>query len=386
MTVAKLNHLGIFVKTKLNIAEFSDIHLGNPRVPTYKIIEGLNAALPDNEITAALDWLIFAGDVTDRQLKMSDQHVYEIHAWVTRVLRICKKYDIVLRVLLGTPSHDWGQSKIFESINETAEIGADIRYIDTLHIEHIKRFDIDVLYIPDEYRPTASETWTEVEMMLHKHRLEKVDYIIMHGGFTHQFPQHLRHMPVLHDPDKYHHICRRYIFVGHIHQSSRNKRILAAGSFDRDKHGEEYPKGHIRVQVYDDPALDEVRFIENKYATKFITIDLRDVDFEDMDKAIAEVVKDMKEGAHLRVMGLRNSGALQTFDLAKTFYKEFTWTFEIVGAVDTPEIFTERDLPVRRESLNEHSLTPLLLERVLSVAPTMHARCAQLLMEIIDHV
>lgn len=374
------------MKTKLNIAEFSDIHLGNPRVPTYKIIEGLNAALPDNEITAALDWLILAGDVTDRQLKMSDHHVYEIQAWVTRVLRLCKKHDIVLRVLLGTPSHDWGQSKLFESMNETAEIHADIRYIDTLYIEHIERFNIDVLYIPDEYRPTASETWRDVELLLHKHRLEKVDYVIMHGGFTHQFPQHLRHMPVLHDPDKYLDICRSYIFVGHIHQSSRNKRILAAGSFDRDKHGEEYPKGHLRVQTYDDPSLDDVRFVENKYATKFVTIDLREVEFEDMGKAIANACGVLPEGSHIRICGLRNSGALQTFEESKTFYREFTWTLEISGAADTPEIFHERELPTKRESLNEHSLSTLLLERIHTANPTSHARCERLLMEIIDHV
>ena len=60
-----------------------------------------------------------------------------------------KPYNIILRILEGTPSHDWKQSKLFIHLNDLTKAGTDVKYIDSLSIEYIDKFGINVLY-PDE--------------------------------------------------------------------------------------------------------------------------------------------------------------------------------------------------------------------------------------------
>ena len=87
-------------------ASISDIHLHHPHNTTIEIIENLDKyAFPDNVQTASLDAIFIGGDLFDRIMTLNDPDVPVVEHWMERLLRLCKKHDILLRVLEGTPSH-----------------------------------------------------------------------------------------------------------------------------------------------------------------------------------------------------------------------------------------------------------------------------------------
>ena len=81
---------------KLHLAVVSDIHLAHKRNPASRIIQNLRDAFPDNVETAQLDLIVLAGDVFDGLISLPDDEVTDIKAWITYMLRLCKKHDIIL--------------------------------------------------------------------------------------------------------------------------------------------------------------------------------------------------------------------------------------------------------------------------------------------------
>jgi len=261
----------------LNLAFISDIHLAHPRTNTYHIIGNLRNAFPDTDETGKLDILFFAGDVFDRLMSLPQDEVDAIQEWIADLLRICAKRKIIVRVLEGTPSHDWRQSKQFVNVNNTLGVAANLKYVDTLSIEVIAELnDLSVLYVPDEWNADASVTWQQVQELLAIHGMDKVDVACMHGSFDYQLPIE---SPKNHSSDHYMGIVKHYIGIGHVHiRTERGKKILAQGSFDRLSHGEESAKGHYRACI--SPTGNYHWFVENNGARLYKTLDCRELDVE----------------------------------------------------------------------------------------------------------
>ena len=321
----------------LNIATISDIHLGHPRVKTVDIIARLDAAFPSNTATAELDIIFIAGDLFDQVLNLPEGQVTDIHMWMYRLLATCKKRNIKLRVMEGTPSHDRGQSVLFETVNTLSGIGADCKYINTVTVEHIEDLNIQVLYVPDEWRHDPDDTWVDVQEALRIAGVEKVDYGIMHGVFEHQLPRHLK-LPS-HMSSRYLSIVRKYISIGHHHTMTVMDRVLAQGSFDRLKHGEEEAKGYFRItsRSRTDNKQDTVVFVENKDATTFKTINLVGLDEEAVTSRLNEVVQ-LRPFSFIRIIIEKFSPHMATVDSYIKAKSEFTWTIDTAGSEDSKVI------------------------------------------------
>jgi DNA repair exonuclease SbcCD nuclease subunit len=370
--------------SELHIAEFSDVHLAHPKTPTVEILNNLRRAFPDTEETGKIDLLFIAGDLFDGLMTLEDPDVVEIKLWIHQLLRMCKRRDIVVRVLEGTPSHDWKQSKtLFNPINENALIGADIKYVETLSIEYIERFGINVLYVPDEWTPDPNDTWLQTLQLLKSHGLEQVDYAVMHGNFTYQLPA-VAKIPS-HVPERYLSIVKKYIFIGHVHRSSRYERILASGSFDRLSHGEEDPKGHWRVTVRDN-GNDDVVFVENKGAKTYRTIDCTGLTIEEALKR-CEIAHELKDGSHIRVAAAKTDPILTSLNVLRSDYPTMHWTSTVTETstvlanrlVDLRSTFTQ--LNITRDNIEE-----LVMERLrkLTNDERIINRCLQRLPEIVQ--
>lgn len=308
---------------KLKILEFSDTHLNHRKTSTRHVLDNLTKAFPNNSTMADVDIIFFAGDFFDSLMHLPDPDVFEIRLWINRFLRICLKYDIVLRILEGTPSHDWKQSRLFTHINDIAQIGADVKYFETLDIEHNERFGIDILYVPDEWNPECDDTWVEVTQLLAEKNLTQVDFSVMHGAFSYQLPDHIP--ASTHDPDRYLSITRHLIFIGHVHRFSVYERIIAAGSTDRLTHGEEEPKGHVEALVHQD-GRHEINFVENKGAKIYKTIRCTRLDVDKALKRIDKVLKTLPQDSHIRIEAARTDAILSNMQLLKTKYPEFNFT------------------------------------------------------------
>lgn len=283
---------------KLNLAVLSDIHLGHQRNRTSEIIANLRAAVADDAQTAQLDIIFLAGDVFDDLLLLNDDDVLEIDLWIYWLLQMCVKHDIVLRVLEGTPRHDRLQSNRFTLINEVMGNPVDLKWVTKISVEHIERFGIDVLYIPDEATETPEKTLRVAKEVMASKGLDQVDFAIMHGCFDFQIPYLASDHK--HDSQAYLDMVRYLIFIGHVHTFSQLARITAQGSFDRLTHGQEEKKGHVRATVQQNGDW-EVVFVENEGAKKFVTLDCTTDSLEETLEEISHLAASLKPDSHIRL-------------------------------------------------------------------------------------
>tara|TARA_B100001057_G_scaffold463613_1_gene517875 strand:+ start:94354 stop:95499 length:1146 start_codon:yes stop_codon:yes gene_type:complete len=322
---------------ELNVAFISDIHVGHPRVPTVSVVDGLHKAFPDNKETSELDVIFIAGDFFDRNLYLSYDGIGEIQIFIRHLIRLCEKYNIVLRLLEGTPSHDWKQGCMFTQIHELLESKCDFRWIENLCIEYIESLDINVLYVPDEWEHDPNDTWSQVQGLLHDRGLEKVDFSVMHGLFEFQLPEHLNFSH--HLSDRYLGITEHYVDIGHHHtqrsykSKKYNSSVLVNGSFDRLCHGEEGAKGHYRVCIHADKP-DDITFIENELATKFITISCLDMTLSDTMDVLKERVEKLPAHSHVRIIARAGSEVAAAKRDLELMWDHVKWTINREAAED----------------------------------------------------
>lgn len=366
---------------QLKIGEFSDVHLNHRKTSTQHILDNLTKAFPNSPALGEYDIIWIAGDFFDSLMHLPDPDAYEILLWINRFLRLCQKYDVVLRVLEGTPSHDWKQSRFFTEINDIADIGADVRFVETLSIEYIERFGIHVLYVPDEWNPECDDTWLEVRQLMLEQSIEQVDFSIIHGAFDYQLPAHIP--APTHDPDRYLAITKYLIFIGHVHRHTVYERIVSAGSIDRLTHGEEEPKGHVDVVVHQGGRY-EITFVENKGAKIYKTLKCTGKEVETALKYIDKTLKTLPQDSHIRIEASRTDAILANLQMLKTKYPEFNFTSKYDKDTE-PDKQTVIDIRQTYQpvAIKKSNIEKLLIDRLKErgVDPMVIKRAEELLNE-----
>ena len=300
---------------------------------------------------AELDVLFIAGDVFDDLATLANESIWEVKIWIARFLKWAKRNNVIVRVLEGTPSHDWKQSHLFLVINEIAEIGADIKHVKELSIEYIELIGITVLYVPDEWGPPDT-TKSQVQDLLKAKGLEQVDIAVMHGQFPHQLPAHVT--APTHDPEFYSSIVKFLCFIGHVHLKSRWQNLLAQGSHDRVAHGEEEPKGFYKFELDLDSGESFATFVENKGAQIYLTISCRGMDLDDTLKQINEQVAELPELSFVRVEADADNPIFANMDVLIRKWPMQTWSK-----------LPKKDKEEEKEEIENEELlyTPLVITR-----------------------
>lgn len=308
-------------KNDIRYLVLSDVHFGHKKTPTKFIVANLTHFLKAYEHKEDLDVIFFAGDVFDASLELKSDDIGEVMWFLGWLFDYCARYDIALRVLEGTPSHDWAQSKIFSHVATLTKSPVNYRYINALSIEHMESLGINVLYMPDEWNLSTDKTYDEVLQLLRDNHLDKVDIGIFHGMFAYQAPPMAVKLP-LHDEAKYLSVVRYFINIGHVHTASVFDRILAQGSFDRLCHGDESAKGAFEV-VLSKAGEHRYCFIENTRAMLYKTIPLRDSDVAAAIKHIEKVTSSFPKGSHIRLKASKNHAAIVAFDELRKRFIDF---------------------------------------------------------------
>lgn len=345
-------------RSELKIASISDIHLGHRRNTTAEIVANLRQAFPDNAETADLDIIFIAGDVFDDLLSYPDPDIAQIQLWIFYMLQLCKKHNILLRVLEGTPSHDWKQSEQFVNINTAAGIGANIQYVKDLSIEYIQEHDIHVLYVPDEW-DTADKTLSQVHNLLRAKGLTHVDYAVMHGVFEFQLPPHVKAQK--HNSADYLAIVRELIFIGHDHIFKQYERIIVHGSFDRLAHGEEGPKGHIRAHVRNGDR--QIRFVETTNAKRFVTMSCFNLTLEETLEVVDKRVGSLPDGSHIRVEANADHPLFANMEVLIRRYPLLIWS-KLPRDPEIEEHVVVEETVYVPMTITKDNLSPLLMERL----------------------
>lgn len=308
----------------LKMAFVSDIHLSHATVDTTKIINTMERIFPKNAETAALDYIFLGGDVFDGLCLLPDSVVDDIQLWMRNLLKICSEFDIKLRILEGTPSHDRKQSQQFVTLNRCFDKPADLIYVDEVKVIHEEDDDIYILYVPDEWKHDLNETWDDVLEQLRLFGIDKVDVGVMHGMFDYQIPDNVP-LPA-HNAKNYLGIVKHFISIGHWHIASFFDRIFAQGTPERLHHGQPEAKGHVRATLnVDNPGLDTITFIENKNATIFETIAIHGLEANEASLKIEDVIKDFPDNSHVRIHGEQGPTTLGLFTAFKSIYPNLVW-------------------------------------------------------------
>lgn len=349
---------------KLRATVLSDVHLAHPRNEASFIIQNLDKNFLEHPDVKLSNIIFIAGDLFDRLLEPTSLDKPLIYMWFVRLCEFCAKNDIILRILEGTPSHDWKQSEILPTIKTITSLKLDFKYVKTLSVEYIERYDVNVLYVPDEWRPKTEETLEQVHDIMRSKGLEKVDLAIMHGNFEYQLPSHIKGIP-RHSSEEYLKIVSEYIFIGHIHTHSRFDRIIAQGSFDRLSHGEEEPKGFVIADIDVGKNDRNAFFIENKGARIFRTLDCTDRDLQSSLEYIRQEIKYLPGDCFVRVFAQDNHPLFANMDVLLQICPTIAWSKKVPAEEKTELIRSDEsaDEIYKAITLTRENLPTILLDR-----------------------
>ena len=350
------------MQSKISYLVLSDIHLGHSKNKTNNIINNLNHFFKTyHKEIISCDIIFIAGDVFDRLLTTKSIEYRSSMAWLSNLLLFCKENNIILRILYGTPSHDMEQVSAFEEIAKKLYPEADFKYIHTLSIEHIDKLDIDVLYVPDEWRHNASDTYKEVKELLKEKSLAEVDIAIMHGCFNYQMPM-VKEKSFCHNESDYLDIVRYYINIGHIHTSSTYERIIAQGSFDRLAHGEEEPKGGVICYINSDRTMS-FKFLPNIHSCIFKTLDYTNKEEVDILVDLKKQLRNLPKYSHIRLLVDNNNNLLKNLRDLIASYPDYIIKFKtdtvVNNKVDILEVAKFETLTITPTNIESLMLSEL---------------------------
>jgi len=265
----------------LKYSVVSDVHIGHLRTPTLHIINSFKSSILTKQNTDS-DVLFIAGDLFDRLLDLNSKEVQLVIEFFNYLLTYCHLNNILLRVLEGTPSHDWQQPSLLVKLNDIRIHKCDLKYHKFLDIEYIERIDKYVLYIPDEWTNSHNVLESQIQEKLNQHSISKVDIAIMHGQFKYQIVGK-KYIGFYFKEEYFLNLVSGYIHVGHYHVFSKFDRVIANGSLERLSHGEEAPKGYVVVED------DKYTFVENRNAYTYVTLNITNTTtLEKLDKMISK--------------------------------------------------------------------------------------------------
>jgi DNA repair exonuclease SbcCD nuclease subunit len=250
------------------IIHTADLHLGHQRVPSADTVNDIRKYLFP-QLANNADILLIVGDIFDGKVSLNHPDASIIVDLFADLLKICFEYDIIIRIIRGTYSHDNHQLDIFNKIYDKLGIPVDYRVVEEISIEYIERYDIRFLYMPDNLPYSSkADVFDHIKTLFCANNIEDVDYVLLHGEFDHV---NFGHTNInAYNCKDFDNICNALVLAGHIHKPHRHRQVIYAGSFNRLAHNEEEAKGFWKIKG------TSAEFIENKDSTKFITVDYND--------------------------------------------------------------------------------------------------------------
>ena len=348
----------------IKIASFHDVHLGHHRTIATDIVARFHKVLDDEAEVSSWDMLVFPGDLFDRLLYLTFQYLQDVLILFTRILKLAHKHDFIIRILEGTPGHDYKQSNLVKIVAAILDIAmglkVDLKYVSELSIEYIDKYGITMLYVPDEWDTDVVSTYEQARELMKQRNLTQVDYCLLHGAFNYQIDSSLN--PKAHSEELWSNLVRYYIFAGHVHFKSQYKNILVAGSFDRLAHGEEQPKGWLTCEVKE-TGEHEIIFHENKLATIYKTLDVRGKSLEEALTFIEDECNKVPDYSHIRLFS--DSRDTITEGL-KTLKQKFSFIFFTIKIDKKEEVKRQKTIKLISDKFQTISLDKDNIVRVIA--------------------
>lgn len=265
------------VENAFKIVCIGDIHVD--AVPNEKLFEELSNYFIRyiRKYKDSIDMIAILGDYWDKKIPLNSESAIRGIKFMNNLVSLCEKNDILIRVIKGTKTHDNNQLENFRYLEKKTKFRFKI--INTVEEEEID--GVSFLYVPEEYMNDQDSYYQE-------YKEKKYDVMLGHGtwdicAFQNQIIESERYIsgsPVFKYPE-WEDVIKYNIIFGHIHTKQRHKKLYYTGSYSRWIFGEEKSKGFIDLTLNLEDETSNVRFITNKDATEYLTINLSDIDSED---------------------------------------------------------------------------------------------------------
>lgn len=241
----------------------SDLHFGHNRVQSADTANNIRDCLFP-QLDDSVDILFITGDVFDGTISFNDVDSLVVLELFTELFLLCSEKNIKIRIVRGTFSHDHRQLELISKLYVKLDIQLDYKLFNEISIESIDGIG-SVLYVPDNLPfPSKKEAFHHIHKLLQVIGIDRVDYVAMHGEFSHMIFGHVNLNAF--DVTDFKDICSKYVFSGHIHKPLLYKNVISVGSFNRLAHNEEEAKGFWIIE-------ENPRFVKNEGATLFKSFD-----------------------------------------------------------------------------------------------------------------
>jgi hypothetical protein len=230
----------IFVKYK--IAAIGDIHWG--ALDAEKQWSELSF-LFDYLQSAKINLLVICGDYFDHKLLLNSQASVMSIDFMHKLIKIAKKKKFIIRVIVGTRSHDYDQLEVFAPMeDDTFKIFRTTTMEETLP-------QLQCLYAPDETMSNEKYFNTYPEVLTNTY-----DIMFFHGNFD------VVAGNLIMDSNQLDNVVYEYevfsqlaniMIGGHWHDADQYGRLYYTRSMNRWKFGEDNTKGFIEC-IYDTDA------------------------------------------------------------------------------------------------------------------------------------
>ena len=240
-----------------------------------------------------------AGDLTDsRNLRLETPETAKLTEFVKILLDTCKSVNCELVILKGTPSHDGDIVKNLSFITDKYD---NYTYVDEMSRMRIR--GIDILFIPEMYRPTYAEFNTELTDKVNPGN--PVDLIVFHGMFDFAISavkqvdsKHNLSRTVVMNSKEVGALCKLAI-GGHVHSFMNNDNVYYTSRFINERghyyNGDTYGIKYVEVTE----GKYSIRNVDNPYVIKqeVINIDLvnNEPDSESIRKLCHPFLDSMKD-------------------------------------------------------------------------------------------
>jgi len=318
--------------TKLTI---SDLHFGK----ALNIRKALSHLLSFDINGDEIDILNISGDFFEKLLSLDSKDALDGIGFGIELGKYCIKHNIKLRILKGTPYHDRNQLNMLMLVYDETMPKLDVRYYDKLSVDY--DCGQTILYLPDEWKPTANETYLDIIKIMQENNIDIFDSIVMHGSFKHSL--NMGDDAVKHDEQNFLNICKGFIVSGHIHKHMVYSRIITPGSFERLRFGDESPKGVVLTREYHNPENNIMTFIENKHATIYKTLFAKSTTMQDFMVEVLPIIKKYPEGSNFKI--IFEDGNPLYFSSMDDFAKGYNVEFQLdVGGSEETSVEDDIDI------------------------------------------
>lgn len=371
---------------EFNSIVFGDVHINHANTTAHDTLPILHRIIEPTEKFKLLDMIFIEGDFFDSLMQFNNEHLGRITYWIILLLKRCAEFNIALRVLEGTPSHDMKQNRCFVYYNDIYNIGCDLKYFDDLDIEQNEQLGVDILYLPDEWDSPLENCYTAAKKLIALKGMSQVDYAIMHGNFEYQLPKVMG--IAAHNSSLWQELVRYNILIGHVHTHSKYGKIVASGSLNRLRHGEESPKGWCSVVGYADGSTN-VTFHEAKDAKTYLTVTVPEADTDAIIEFINDTCKDLRPDSYIKWAHPDKIVLHSVLNYAEMSYPEINFSCK---EIELDEVKQESILPKLEKGwhgidITKHNVVKLIVDEMERRDQSdMVEEAKRMLLEVIDEL